>query len=36
LGGASPGKFYQSYLMAYLLVLGLTLGSLGLLMLQHP
>jgi len=31
----SPDKFYQSYLMAYLLVLGLTLGSLGLLMLQH-
>jgi hypothetical protein len=31
----SPDKFYQSYLMAYLLVLGLTVGSLGLLMLQH-
>ena len=31
----APVKFYQSYLMAYLLVLGLTLGSLGLLMLQH-
>jgi hypothetical protein len=32
---ASPEKFYQSYLFSYLLVLGLTLGSLGLLMLQH-
>jgi hypothetical protein len=32
---ASPDKFYQSYLFSYLLVLGLTLGSLGLLMLQH-
>jgi hypothetical protein len=31
----SPGKFYQSYLFSYLLVLGLTVGSLGLLMLQH-
>lgn len=31
----SPDKFYQSYLYSYLLVLGLTLGSLGLLMLQH-
>jgi hypothetical protein len=31
----SPDKFYQSYLFSYLLVLGLTLGSLGLLMLQH-
>ncbi len=31
----SPEKFYQSYLFSYLLVLGLTLGSLGLLMLQH-
>ena len=31
----SPAKFYQSYLFSYLLVLGLTLGSLGLLMLQH-
>ena len=32
---SSPEKFYQSYLFSYLLVLGLTLGSLGLLMLQH-
>jgi hypothetical protein len=31
----SPDKFYQAYLFSYLLVLGLTLGSLGLLMLQH-
>ena len=31
----SPDKFYQSYLFSYMLVLGLTLGSLGLLMLQH-
>src|SRR5260370_35182144 len=31
----SPGAFYQSYLMSFLLVLGLTLGSLGLMMLQH-
>jgi hypothetical protein len=31
----SPGAFYQSYLMSFLLVLGLALGSLGLLMLQH-
>jgi hypothetical protein len=31
----SPDKFFQSYLFSYLLVLGLTLGSLGLLMLQH-
>ena len=31
----SPEKFYQSYLFSYLLVLGLTLGSLGILMLQH-
>ena len=29
------GHFFQSYLMAFLLVLGLSLGSLGLLMLQH-
>jgi hypothetical protein len=28
-------EFFQSYLMAFLLVLGLSLGSLGLLMLQH-
>lgn len=32
---SSPDKFYQSYLFSFLLVLGLTLGSLGLLMLQH-
>jgi hypothetical protein len=31
----TPGPFYQSYLMSFLLVLGLTLGSLGLVMLQH-
>jgi hypothetical protein len=31
----SPGTFYQSYLMSFMLILGLTLGSLGLLMLQH-
>jgi hypothetical protein len=31
----APAKFYQAYLFSYLLVLGLTLGSLGLLMLQH-
>src|ERR1700738_1925031 len=31
----SPQVFFPSYLMAYLLVLGLALGSLGLLMLQH-
>lgn len=31
----SPGTFYESYLMSFLLVLGLTLGSLGLVMLQH-
>ena len=31
----SPALFYQSYLMSFMLVLGLTLGSLGLLMLQH-
>lgn len=31
----SPDKFFQSYLFSYMLVLGLTLGSLGLLMLQH-
>jgi hypothetical protein len=31
----SPGLFYQSYLMSFMLILGLTLGSLGLLMLQH-
>jgi hypothetical protein len=31
----APESFYQSYLMSYMLVLGLALGSLGLLMLQH-
>lgn len=31
----SPDKFYHAYLASYLLVLGLTVGSLGLLMLQH-
>src|ERR1700730_6448873 len=31
----SPGSFYRSYLMSFMLILGLTLGSLGLLMLQH-
>ena len=31
----SPGAFYQSYLVSFLLVLGLALGSLGLVMLQH-
>ena len=31
----SPGPFYQSYLMSFMLILGLTVGSLGLLMLQH-
>ena len=31
----SPADFYQSYLMSFLLILGLTVGSLGLLMLQH-
>lgn len=31
----SPADFFRSYLMAFLVVLGLSLGSLGLLMLQH-
>lgn len=31
----TPGLFYQSYLMSYMLVLGLAVGSLGLVMLQH-
>ena len=31
----SPGDFYHSYIFSYMLILGLTLGSLGLLMLQH-
>lgn len=34
-GMRSPAVFYQSYLMSFLLVLGLALGSLGLVMLQH-
>ena len=32
---ASPANFYHAYLYSYMWVLGLTLGSLGLLMLQH-
>jgi hypothetical protein len=32
---SSPEKFYHSYIFSYMLVLGLTVGSLGLLMLQH-
>jgi len=32
---SSPEKFYHSYLFSYMLVFGLTVGSLGLLMLQH-
>src|SRR5260370_7695607 len=31
----TPELFYQSYLMSFMLILGLTVGSLGLLMLQH-
>ncbi len=31
----SPSAFYESYLVSFLLVLGLSLGSLGLVMLQH-
>jgi hypothetical protein len=30
-----PDAFFHSYLMAYMLVLGFALGSMGLLMLQH-
>src|ERR1700730_11252810 len=30
-----PRQFYPSYLLAFMFVLGLSLGSLGLLMLQH-
>ena len=30
-----PSQFFQSYLISFLLVLGLSLGSMGLLMLQH-
>jgi hypothetical protein len=31
----SPAKFYEAYIFSYMLVLGMALGSLGLLMLQH-
>jgi len=31
----SPELFYPSYLMSFMLILGLALGSLGLVMLQH-
>lgn len=31
----APEQFFHSYLVAFLIVLGLSLGSLGLLMLQH-
>jgi hypothetical protein len=31
----SPDRFFPSYLLAFIFVLGLSLGSLGLLMLQH-
>lgn len=31
----SPTKFYEAYIFGYLLILGMALGSLGLLMLQH-
>ena len=31
----SPETFYRSYLMSFMLILGLTLGSLALVMLQH-
>ncbi len=31
----NPAQFFRSYLIAYLLTLGVALGSLGLLMLQH-
>ena len=31
----SPEKFFHSYLIAFLFILGLSLGSMGLLMLQH-
>src|SRR5690349_7893062 len=31
----SPDRFFPSYLLAFIFVLGLTLGSLALLMLQH-
>jgi hypothetical protein len=31
----SPGDFFHSYLMGYLFWLGLTLGCMGILMLQY-
>jgi hypothetical protein len=31
----SPDNFFRSYLVAFLFILGLSLGSLGILMLQH-
>jgi hypothetical protein len=31
----SPAQFFHSYLVAFLFILGLSLGSMGLLMLQH-
>jgi len=34
-GMKSPADFYHSYIFTYMLILGLTVGSLGLLMLQH-
>ena len=34
-GGQFADRFFHSYLIAFLFVLGLSLGSLGLLMLQH-
>jgi hypothetical protein len=33
--GVSPGQFFRSYLVAYLFWLGIALGCLGILMLQH-
>jgi len=32
---SAPENFYHAYIFSYMLVLGLTVGSLGLLMLQH-
>jgi hypothetical protein len=34
-GILNPGQFFYSYLLAFVLWLGVTLGSLGLLMVQH-
>src|SRR5215472_12111719 len=31
----NPGQFYRSYLMGYLFWIGLTLGSMALVMIQH-